>query len=141
MLSALFATHLRPFREIAATLSLPVAAALGWIGAAHAGQMVERFDVNITVTPASQSSSVCTTLKAPADESTTVSVVCSPDVPAGPGLPPAGQQVARGDAYRVLTRREELAAGIDGYGGAIATTAVRVVNLPGRQYIEMTVGW
>lgn len=141
MLSAVHATHLRPLREIAAALSLPVAAALGWIGPAHGGQLVERFDVNITVAPAAQSSSVCTTLKAPADESTTVSVICGPDVPGAPGSPPLGQQVARGDAYRVLTRREELAAGIDGYGGAIATTAVRVVNLPGRQYIEMTVGW
>ncbi|HEY0886527.1 MAG TPA: hypothetical protein VGE20_14650 [Ramlibacter sp.] len=141
MLSALFATDLRPLRKIAAALSLPVAAALGWIGPAHAGQAVERFDVSITVTPAAQSSSVCTTLKAPADESTPVAVVCGPDVPGAPGSPPPGQQVGRGDGYRVLTRGEELAAGIDGYGGAIATTAVRVVNLPGRQYIEMTVGW
>lgn len=141
MLSALFATHLRRARKNAAALSLGMAAALAWFGPAHAGQLVERFDVNITLTPAAQTSSVCTTLKAPADESTTVSVVCGPDVAGAPGSPPPGQQVARGDAYRVLTRREELAAGIDGYGGAIATTAVRVVNLPGRQYIEMTVGW
>lgn len=141
MLSPLFATHLRRVRKIAAALSLPVVGALAWMGPAHAGQQVERFDVNITVAPAAQASSVCTSLKAPADEGTTVAVVCGPEAPTAPGSPPPGQQVARGDAYRVLTRREELAAGIDGYGGAIATTAVRVVNLPGRQYIEMTVGW
>lgn len=141
MLSALFATDLRDLRKIAAMTSLAVAGALVWGGAVHAGQQLERFEVNITVTPAAQGSSVCTTLKAPADESMTVGVACAPGVPGQPGVPGAGQQVARSDGYRILTRREELAAGMDGYGGAIATTAVRVVNLPGRQYIEMTVGW
>ncbi len=141
MLSALFATDMRRARKAAATLSLTVAGALAWIGLAQAGQQLERFDVNITLTPTAEGSSVCTTLTAPADESMTVSVVCGPGVPTGSGAPVAGQQVARSDGYRVLTRREELGAASDGYGGAIATTAVRVVNLPGRQYIEMTVGW
>ncbi|MHB1123109.1 MAG: hypothetical protein ACYC0T_10365 [Ramlibacter sp.] len=141
MMSARFATDLRRVREVAATMSLAVAGVLAWDGLAHAGQQLERFDVNITLAPAGQGSGVCTTLKAPADESMPVGVACAPGVPGEPGSPGAGQQVARSDGYRILTRREDLAAGIDGYGGAIATTAVRVVNLPGRQYIEMTVGW
>ena len=137
MVSALLATDLRDLRKVAATLSLAVAGALVWGGPVRAGQQLERFDVNITVMPAGQGSGVCSPSKAPADEST-LGIACSPGDPAAPG---PGQQVARSDGYRVLTRREELAAGRDGYGGAIATTAVRVVNLPGRQYIEMTVGW
>jgi len=141
MKSALFATGLRDVCKVAVTTSLLVAGVLAWGGLVHAGQQLERFDVNITVTPAAQGNSVCTTLNAPADESTTVSVVCGPEATGTAENRPAGQQVARGDAYRVLTRGEEVTAGMDGYGGAIATTAVRVVNLPGRQYIEMTVGW
>lgn len=141
MMSALFAIELRDRRKIAAFTLLAVAGALACGGLAHAGQKQERFDVNITVTPAGQGSAVCTTLKAGADESVPAGVPCGPDAPGEPGSPAAGQQVARSDGYRVLTRREGLAAGVDGYGGTIATTAVRVVNLPGRQYIEMTVGW
>ena len=48
-----------------------------------------------------------------------------------------------GGAYRFLTRvsHEDLSATIDSYAGAGTSTAFRIVNLAGREYVEMTVGW
>jgi hypothetical protein len=112
-----------------------LALALAFFGApAHAGQNVGTFDVKIS-------------LDAPAVDSCGTANVGGGSLAVVCGNPASGaSKVAAADTgatggYRLLTRREDAIVSADAFGGAIATTAVRVLNVAGRQFIEMTVGW
>jgi phosphoenolpyruvate carboxylase len=75
----------------------------------------------------------------------TVTVVCATG--AVTGLEATGTNMPwrpiHGGACRFLTHisKDQLSGTIDSYAGVGTSTAFRVVGLPGREYVEMTVGW
>jgi hypothetical protein len=96
-----------------------------------AAEKVGKFDVHIQLTSAAQSTT-CSGNSAVGSADALASVACDGGK--------VGSRVAAGD-LRVLSRKDDGLPTVEGYGGAIATTAVRLVYYAGRQYIEMTVGW
>jgi hypothetical protein len=105
----------------------------GLLSAAPSGaaEKAGNFDVHIQVTSASQATT-CTGNTTTGSADALASVACG-------GAKVVSRAVA-GD-LRVLARKDDGLPTAEGYGGAIATTAVRLVYYAGRQYIEMTVGW
>lgn len=106
-------------------------------GVLHAAQTSENFDVNITLAPGQ-----CAASNTQGGSGAGLAVVCgtgaADSLTVSRATPPAAP---RNDGYRLMNQRDEAIGNVDRYSGAITTTAVRVVNLAGRQYIEMTVGW
>ena len=114
---------------------------------AQAAQTPASFDVLIKLQPAAVNSptGLCRSSVVPGAFGAIVTVVCSTgtvtDISAiATGLP---FRAIHGGAYRFLTRAGagESLDNIDSYAGSGTTTAMRVVRLLDREYIEMTVGW
>lgn len=122
------------FRPAIGVVTLAFASMLAATGA-HAGPKVAAFDVNIHLTSAT--SSACGTANVGGGS---LAIVCG-NTNSGGALKVGANDVTPTAGYRALTRRDDTLASADAYGGAITTTAVRVLNVAGRQFIEMTVGW
>jgi hypothetical protein len=112
----------------------------------NAAQAVAKFDVMINLqSAAAPSQTGLCSINEPGNFGATVTVVCSTgtvtDISAlASGLP---YLPIHGGAYRFMTRVQEVSANvdIDSYTGVGTSTAMRVVRLSDREYIEMTVGW
>ena len=113
----------------------------------QAAQALETFDVLIKLQPAAEISQtgLCRSSNVPGAFGAIVTVVCSTgtvtDISAiATGLP---TRAIHGGAYRFLTRAGdgEILDNIDNYTGNDTATAMRVVRLLDREYIEMTVSW
>jgi hypothetical protein len=74
----------------------------------------------------------------------TVTVVCATGAVTGlEAIETSTWRPIHGGAYRYLTQisKDQLSGTIDSYAGVGTSTAFRVAGLPGREYVEMTVGW
>ena len=114
---------------------------------AQAAQTLGSFDVLIKLHSEAAISQMrlCRSSNVPGAFGAIVTVVCSTgtvtDISAIAAGPPF--RAIHGGAYRFLTRTGagEIFHNIDSYTGNGTTTAMRVVRLLDREYIEMTVGW
>jgi hypothetical protein len=121
--------------------ALFVFGAMGSSLPASAREVASHFSVSVTLRSAAGSggnAGVCRTDTGVGSFGAAVTVVCGTTPERGSSWLPIS-----GDAYRFLTHvvSRELSGTIDSYAGVGTSTAFRVVNLAGREYVEMTVGW
>jgi hypothetical protein len=123
--------------------ALCLALVLGaWALPNDAAQTSASFTVAVTLKPADKG--LCSSTTGVGAFGATVTVVCATG--AVTGLEATGTSTWRpihGGAYRFLTHisKDQLSGTIDSYAGVGTSTAFRVVGQPGREYVEMTVGW
>jgi hypothetical protein len=115
---------------------------------ANAREAAAQFTVSVTLQSADGSggnAGVCRMDTGVGAFGAAVTVVCGTPGTGSDGTLPPGTfwRPINSDAYRFLTHvvSRELSGTIDSYAGVGTSTAFRVVNLAGREYVEMTVGW
>jgi hypothetical protein len=111
-----------------------------------AAQISSSFNVTVTLQSAAGSggnAGVCRTDTGVGTFGAAVTVTCGTPGNGGAAQPGSSWRPINSGAYRFLTHvvSRELSGTIDSYAGAGTSTAFRVVNLAGREYVEMTVGW
>jgi hypothetical protein len=113
---------------------------------ASAREVASHFTVSVTLrSDKSADKGLCRSDTGVGAFGATVTVVCATGEVTG--LEATGDSMPwrpiHGGAYRFLTHisKDQLSGTIDSYAGVGTSTAFRVVGLPGREYVEMTVGW
>jgi hypothetical protein len=150
--TAMNVTRLRWFRarpNTAVSAACLAFALASWTLPNYAAQTSSSFNVTVTLQSAAGSggnAGVCRTDTGVGTFGAAVTVVCgTPPVTGSDGAaqPGSSWRPINSGAYRFLTHvvSRELSGTIDSYPGAGTSTAFRVVNLAGREYVEMTVGW